>query len=140
MKFATMVDDVVESFFKKPVTQLYPFEKTAAPLCVRGKLSYDPSACTGCALCVKDCPADALELITLDRAAKRFVMKYKMDSCIYCGQCLTSCRFKCLELASEKWELAALNKEKFTVYYGKDNDIRTVLAKFTEPAAESSGE
>jgi formate hydrogenlyase subunit 6/NADH:ubiquinone oxidoreductase subunit I len=140
MKFATMVDDVVESFFKKPVTQLYPFEKTPAPLCVRGKLSFDPSACTGCGLCVKDCPADALELVTLDRAAKRFVMKYEMDHCIYCGQCLVSCRFKCLDLSSQNWELASLSKEKFTVYYGKDNDIRTVLAKFTAPAAESGSE
>ncbi|MBK7320166.1 MAG: 4Fe-4S binding protein [Anaerolineales bacterium] len=136
MKIGTMLKDIVASFFKKTSTQLYPFEKTRAPERYRGNLFYDPSACTGCCLCVKDCPSKAIELVTLDRAAKRFVLKYHMDQCIYCGQCAVNCKFKCMGMTSQDWEHAALNKKEFTVYYGKDEDIKQLLENVSKPAAE----
>ena len=136
MKLAAMLNDVVKSLFKKPATQLYPFEKTDPPERLRGKLYFDPSACTGCNLCVKDCPAYAIELITLDRAAKRFVLRYHMDRCIYCGQCVTGCRFKCIRMSNTDWELASLKREEFTVNYGKDNDIAESMARFSQTAPE----
>ena len=76
MKIGSMLGDIATSLFRKPVTENYPFEKKVAPEALRGKLYYDPSKCTGCMLCIKDCPANAIELITVDKAAKRFVMKY----------------------------------------------------------------
>lgn len=133
MKLAPMIEDVVESFFKKPATQIYPVERTDPPTNLRGKLSFDPSVCTGCNLCVKDCPAHAIELTTLDRAAKRFVMTYHIDRCIYCGQCMTGCKFKCISMSHLEWELASLEKEEFKVYYGKNNDIAEVLANLAPP-------
>ena len=90
MKIGTMLKDIVVSFFKKNATQLYPIERTPAPERFRGNLQYNPAACTGCCLCVKDCPSKAIELVTLDRAAKRFVLKYHMDRCIYCGRGTTN--------------------------------------------------
>jgi len=140
VKQAGMLEDVIASFFKAPATQLYPFEKTTPPERFRGKLFFDPSACTGCGLCVKDCPADAIELITLDRAAKRFVMKYHTDRCIYCGQCVTGCKFKSIGMSNLDWELASLKKEDFTVYYGKDTDITEFLANLANPAPEPGTE
>ena len=136
MKLAAMLNDVVASLFKKPVTQFYPFEKTDPPERLRGRLFFDPSACTGCNLCVKDCPASAIGLVTLDRAAKRFVLKYHMDRCIYCGQCVTGCRFKCIGMSYLDWELASLKREDFTVYYGKDSDIDEIMEKLSRPAPE----
>lgn len=127
-----MVSDVVTSFFKKPVTRKYPFERKEAPERFRGKLVWDLSKCTGCQLCVKDCPAEALELITIDRAAKRFVMRFHADRCTYCAQCVVNCRLKCLELSNEEWELAALNKEPFTVHYGREEDIAPLLEQGEE--------
>lgn len=138
MKFGTMLKDIVESFFKKSSTQLYPFEKVSPPERYRGELFYNPAVCTGCNLCTKDCPSKAIELVTLDRAAKRFVLKYHRDRCVYCGQCVVNCKFKCMGMSNEDWELAALNKEAFEVLYGRDEDIDTLLAKFSgnkvEPA------
>lgn len=131
-----MVTDVVRSFFQKPVTQKYPFERTAAPDRFRGKLVWDLSKCTGCQLCIKDCPADALELITIDRATKRFVMRFHSDRCTYCAQCVVNCRFKCLELSHEEWELAALNKDPFTVNYGRTEDVESFLAQDEETPEE----
>jgi formate hydrogenlyase subunit 6/NADH:ubiquinone oxidoreductase subunit I len=131
-----MFSDVFESAFQKPDTRLYPVERVQPPARYRGKLSYSPQACTGCALCVRDCPSNAIELTILDRAAKRYVMKYHIDRCTYCGQCELSCKFKCIELSHDDWEMAELRKDKFTVYYGNQKDIDEHLAK---PAREPAG-
>jgi formate hydrogenlyase subunit 6/NADH:ubiquinone oxidoreductase subunit I len=128
-----MVSDVVKSFFSKPVTQQYPFVRKEAPESFRGKLVWDLSNCTGCQLCIKDCPANAIELVVLDRANKRYVMRFHADRCTYCGQCSVNCRFKCLRLVSDNWELASLTKEPFTVYYGRNEDV----TKFQEEQPES---
>ncbi len=127
MKLGSMLGDVLRSFFRKPVTQPYPFERKPAPKNFRGKLVWQPEKCTGCQLCVKDCPADAIEIIILDRAKKRFVMRYDLDRCTYCAQCEINCRFDCLEMSDEQWELAALDKKTFTVYYGRDEDVQEYL-------------
>jgi NAD(P)H-quinone oxidoreductase subunit I len=136
MKISTILGDMLRSLFRRPATRLFPFERQPTPERLRGKLHWNPEKCNGCCLCVKDCPANAIELITIDKASKRFVLRYHMDRCTFCGQCVQSCRFKCLEMSSEEWELAALNKEPFTIYYGEDDDIRTILEKSAAPEAE----
>jgi formate hydrogenlyase subunit 6/NADH:ubiquinone oxidoreductase subunit I len=134
MKIGTMLKDILDSFFKNPATQMYPFEKIVPPGRYRGALIYNPAICTGCSLCVKDCPSNAIELTILDRAAKRFVLKYHMDRCIYCGQCVVNCKPKCMGMSNEDWEHARLTKE-FTVYYGKEEDVAGFLEGRAQPAA-----
>lgn len=136
MKFGMMFGDVVRSLFRRPITRQYPFERQDTPEQLRGKLFYNPSECTGCMLCVKDCPAEAIELITIDKANKRFVMRYHMDRCTYCAQCVQSCRFKCIQMSDDQWELAAINKEPFTVYYGNEADVESFVAKFAKSDAQ----
>ena len=138
MTIGTMFQDILESFFKKHATTLYPGERIAPPQRYRGVLSYTPSACIGCSLCVKDCPSDAIELIILDRAAKKYVVKYHMDRCIYCGQCVVNCKFKCIGMSNQDWEHAALDK-KFMVYYGREEDIASYLENGAPPAAKPAG-
>lgn len=129
MTIGAMLGDILESLFKKPVTERYPFERKATPDRLRGKLYWEPEKCSGCQLCVKDCPADAIELIVLDKVAKKFVMRYNPDRCTFCGECVESCRFDCLGLSSEEWELAALNRDSFEVFFGKDEDVETLMAQ-----------
>jgi len=131
MKIGTMFSDVLRSLWQKPVTQKYPFERIEAPERLRGKLVWDPENCTGCGLCNKDCPADAIEIITIDKKAKRFVMQYHMDRCTYCAQCIESCRFDCIKMSDDQWELAATSKVPFEVSYGREEDLAAALAKFT---------
>jgi len=132
-----MFGDVVRSLFQRPATELYPYVRKPAPDRLRGKLVWDPSKCTGCQLCVKDCPSEAIELIVLDKVKKQFVLRYHNDRCTYCAQCVVNCRFKCLNMSSEQWELASVNKEPFTVYYGKEEDVKFLLEGM---AKENQGE
>lgn len=126
MRIGTMFSDILQSFFKRPATQKYPFIRKDAPTHYRGKLIWNPEKCTGCGLCAKDCPSFALEMIVLDRAKKQYVVRYHVDRCTFCAQCVQNCRFKCMELSSGQWELAALDRNPFTVYYGDENNIHTV--------------
>jgi NAD(P)H-quinone oxidoreductase subunit I len=136
MKFGTMLKDIWTSAFKTPATQKYPFERLEAPELFRGKLHWDPAKCNGCCLCVKDCPANAIEVITIDKKAKKFVMRYHADRCTYCAQCVQNCRLECLGMAREEWENAALTREAFVVHYGNEQDIEGILAKQAPAGAE----
>jgi len=128
MKITGMLTDVLRSALRTPNTRRYPMVQTPAPARLRGRLHYTPAGCTGCQLCTKDCPADAIELITIDKAAKRFVLRYDLDRCTFCGQCVESCRFDCIQMANGQWELADLDKQSFTIYYGDEADIKALKA------------
>jgi formate hydrogenlyase subunit 6/NADH:ubiquinone oxidoreductase subunit I len=123
-----MLSDVVRALFRRPVTEFYPFERQAPPKRLRGLLQFNPEQCTGCALCVKDCPARAIELITVDKATKRFVLRYHIDRCTFCAQCVQSCRYKCLSMSSDQWELAALSTKPLILHYGRKSDVESVVA------------
>lgn len=137
MKLSTMWRDALRSLVHRPITQQYPFVRLDAPEHLRSQLHWDGSKCTGCQLCSKDCPADAIEIITLDKKAKRFVFRYQVDRCTFCAQCVESCRQGCLEMANNEWELAALDRKVFVVYYGDETDVETVLAGASQPDAEA---
>jgi formate hydrogenlyase subunit 6/NADH:ubiquinone oxidoreductase subunit I len=99
--------------FERPATELYPFEKTAAPQRLRGMLDWDYATCTGCTLCQRDCPAEAIEIEVIDRKAKQFNFTYYADRCTFCAQCVHSCRAGSLEMLSDEWELAGFNLDSF---------------------------
>lgn len=131
MKFGMMFKDVAASLVKKPVTERYPYVHKEAPPRLRGRLVWQPENCTGCQLCAMDCPAGALEMIVLDKSSKRFVLTYHLDRCTFCAQCVHSCRQGCLAMAADAWELAALDKVAFALYFGEEGDVREVLERET---------
>jgi NAD(P)H-quinone oxidoreductase subunit I len=139
MKIGAMVGDVFRSLFQRPVTRLYPVVRTAAPERLRGKLHWDSEKCTGCLLCVKDCPAQAIEVFMVDKANKRFVLRYHLDRCTFCSQCVVSCRPGALEMSNAEWELAGTNRNAFTVCYGDAADAKRLveLAESSDKSVET---
>jgi formate hydrogenlyase subunit 6/NADH:ubiquinone oxidoreductase subunit I len=124
MKIGSMIGDVVRSLFRSPATREYPYERNQTPERLRGKLHWNPEKCTGCLLCVKDCPAEAIEIFMVDMVNKRFVMRYHLDRCTFCSQCVISCRQGALNLSNDEWELADGNKDSFVICYGDEEDVR----------------
>lgn len=140
MKLSGMWKDALGSLVKAPVTQRYPFERLDAPERLRGHLHWDPSNCIGCMLCSKDCPADAIEIITIDKKARQFVFRYHLDQCTFCGQCVVSCNKDCLSMSNREWELAALTRDNMVLTYGEQEHVASVLAGGADPDAEAAGE
>ncbi len=134
MRIGAMLGDTIRSLLKKPVTEKYPFERLhPGPERLRGALSYQTGKCSGCGVCVKDCPANALEVVTLDKKAKKFVIVYHVDRCTFCAQCVKSCNYKCFAMANQEWELAGLKRESFIRYYGTDDEVKQYLAQRAQP-------
>ncbi len=131
MSLTTILRDAFSGLLQRPATVRYPAQRRPVPARLRGALTWNPEKCTGCGLCVKDCPSNAVELITLDKATKRFVIRYHADRCTFCSQCVQNCRFDCLGLSPEHWELAALNKTAFTVLLGTRANVEQLLARGT---------
>lgn len=128
MKFTTMFRDLLQSLFSKAATEPFPNPEPNEVQRLRGKLHWNPENCTGCQLCVKDCPADALKLFTIDKKSKQFVMLYDVGKCTFCAQCVENCRFGCITLANDEWALAQDSKEPFSIFYGTESNVEQVLA------------
>jgi formate hydrogenlyase subunit 6/NADH:ubiquinone oxidoreductase subunit I len=91
---------------------MYPFEQFPTPDNYRGMLTVNNDLCIGCKICVRDCPAEALECVKIEE--KKFRMTIYIDRCVQCAQCVESCPKKCYEMTS-KHDLAAYTRESLKV-------------------------
>ena len=63
------------------------------------RITIDEEACTGCELCVPDCPYLALAMEDRPEAARAgAVAVVELEACVGCGICLGSCSFGAIEL------------------------------------------
>lgn len=82
---------------------------TAVPWLLR-RQELDPivvadDRCTGCTLCVADCPYDALEMVPREDDSKyRQLAILRDDRCVSCGVCIGSCPTEALTLGEEPAE------------------------------------
>jgi ferredoxin/cytochrome c2 len=59
-------------------------------------IEVDPDRCTGCRLCVADCPYEALHMIDLEDAVHPHLAVVAPDKCVGCGICIGSCPVEAL--------------------------------------------
>lgn len=125
-----MVYKVVEQLFSKKSTNFFPskyiLDNTEYALKnglihppvevkdgFRGRLVYDFESCTGCGLCSKVCPANAIELYPVEinaKKTKRIVMY--LSRCTYCQECVNICPKNSIQITKDFF-MADYNK------YGK---------------------
>jgi formate hydrogenlyase subunit 6/NADH:ubiquinone oxidoreductase subunit I len=91
MRIAVFLPELLRHLFKKPATVDYPFQKLEVPKDFRGTPFLHPELCIVCKACERDCPAEAIEISTVDEAEKRFRLVIHNDRCIHCAQCVESC-------------------------------------------------
>ncbi len=91
MKIAAFLPELLRHLVKKPATVDYPFKKLAVPMGFRGTPYLNPEMCIVCKACERDCPAEAIEITSVNEAEKRFKMVIHNDRCIHCAQCVDSC-------------------------------------------------
>jgi formate hydrogenlyase subunit 6/NADH:ubiquinone oxidoreductase subunit I len=114
--------------FTKPATTKYPFVKPKLPDDARGKTVYEIKSCniidigtgkngltldvqsivgSNCRVCVRDCPAKAIEIVEIEGGRKR--PQINLNKCIFCHQCVESCPREAIK-SSDFYELATTDK------------------------------
>ncbi len=115
----SIIPELISQFFRKAFTNPFPKKYApnkvsdvkkinppiSVPLDYRGKIEYDYDKCIGCQLCVKVCPANAMEFIPIDKKIKHYVLR-----CCFCGQCVDVCPVKALS-QSQEFLLANIDKD-----------------------------
>jgi NADH-quinone oxidoreductase subunit F len=81
-------------YFRDEYTAHIVEKKCPAKVC-KNLLTYeiDPEKCTGCTVCAKKCPVDA---ISGERKQVHFI---NQDICIRCGDCYSRCKFDAITLS-----------------------------------------
>ena len=91
--------ELARTLLTRRVTVRFPFRHLDLPAYFRGKVTIQEDLCEGCGLCVRDCPASALELEREDRHHFRLI--HYRDRCAHCGQCADVCRQGAITLNNE---------------------------------------
>ena len=113
-RLGSMLEAVMGSLFRKPATMRYPFEKFVMPKDFRGQPKVHSEKCTGCRLCIRDCPSQA---ITITKEGERkFEASIDLGRCVYCAQCAETCAKKAIDISTD-FELAQLDKGKLKVIF-----------------------
>ena len=83
-----MRDECAKSMIKKPSTLVYPFEKYEPLPGSRGKIVINTPECIGCGLCIRVCPAFAIEMVGKGPTCD---MKWYSGRCVFCAECVDIC-------------------------------------------------
>ena len=103
-----VIPELIKSLFSPPATVDFPKSEVPVPADYRGKPVLIQEKCTGCGLCKRDCPAEAIEM--MDVGAKRPKPSFDYGRCAFCSQCAETCPFDAIKITAEH-HLAAYSKE-----------------------------
>ncbi len=111
-----MARELLKQLFRRPFTNPFPARHAPAsvvellkaveagevelnppvpvPPDFRGCITYDGEKCTGCRLCLRVCPASAIEFIPEEKK-----ISIHLSRCIFCAQCNEICPKDCLGMS-----------------------------------------
>jgi formate hydrogenlyase subunit 6/NADH:ubiquinone oxidoreductase subunit I len=73
-------------------TLRYPARAPLSPR-FRGMVRFDPTRCTGCAMCRFRCTSGAIQFLP---AGRQFTWSYNPAQCTFCGRCVEGCKDQAL--------------------------------------------
>ncbi len=114
----SLLSAILDAFFKAPETIDYPFGHLDLAEGFRGAIVFDTDKCTGCGLCVRNCPADALQMDK--KSHEEYKLIHYPARCAYCGQCEDNCRHGAI-FHSNKLVKPTLNPEGLVVILHEKN-------------------
>ncbi len=88
-----------------------------------GMVFIDKEKCTGCTLCVIDCPTKAL-VIRPNSEKDSYQLLFRQEACNACGVCETSCPEHCLQFVDKEFEKNERGKETKAIF--EDNLSRCI--------------
>ena len=106
LRIPSMAKKAMEQVFSKPGSAKYPFVKPQLSDNFRGQPIFDFDLCIGCGSCSRDCPAKAIEMVSVDGKRRP---QLNLSKCIFCYQCADSCPKKAIT-NSLVYELATTDK------------------------------
>jgi formate hydrogenlyase subunit 6/NADH:ubiquinone oxidoreductase subunit I len=80
------------------------FPPVPVPHRFRGLIEYDRTACIGCKMCIKVCPAEVIEYIEPTEEEKeanakaKGKVKFNMSRCTFCAFCTDTCPKSCIRM------------------------------------------
>lgn len=93
MSLFKMSTIILNNFFKKPYTKMYPIKKWVPFKNTRGSIQIEIDKCIFCGICQKRCPAQA---IVVNKPGKQW--EINRFRCIMCNYCAEVCPKKCLSM------------------------------------------
>jgi formate hydrogenlyase subunit 6/NADH:ubiquinone oxidoreductase subunit I len=124
-----LIPELLANLKNSPVTREYPFVKITAPEGFRGTPRMNPGVCVGCKACIRDCTAEAIEIVLkppdpMDPALaqgakpfKKFQMIIYLDRCIHCARCAEVCPKDTIYLDRE-FEMANFTRDALKLVTG----------------------
>lgn len=134
--------------FKPSVTELYPHERFEMPERARLRINMTYKECTGCTLCARACPVDAIMIETVKAqpdedlgtttsgTKKRLhVVKFDVDNakCIYCGLCIPPCPTGAIHFLPD-YEAQQHTRQELIYHYSilKPDEVATIRQRDKE--------
>ena len=106
LRMPQIAKKAIEEVFTKPATAKYPFVKPQLADNFRGQPMFDFSLCIGCGACSRDCPAKAIEMVSVGGKQRPQI---NLSKCVFCYQCAETCPKKAIK-NSTVYELATTDK------------------------------